>query len=311
MDSPSHSAHAVGRADHGAPHGRLRFATFNVLHGRPMVDGRPVPPAAADEPAEPLSRAVMSLDADVLALQEVDRFQERSGRVDQAGAAARAAGLDEWRYATALHARASGDRGWDLDPTEPGARMYGPRDTGTDAGVPSHGLALLTRLPVRDWRIRRLAPAPLGMPLLVPGRPGLTLVRDRPRAALAAVLEGPRGPFTAVAVHLTFVPGWNVRQLLTVRDWIAGLPLPHVLLGDFNLVGAVPRAVLNAPRTTRSTPPRRWRDTARTPTYPAHRPVVQFDHVLTAGIGAEAAGTAGTVRTAISDHRPLVVELSL
>ncbi|MER5410763.1 endonuclease/exonuclease/phosphatase family protein [Streptomyces sp. NPDC002769] len=225
---------------------RLRFATFNVLHGRSMLDGRPVSPAAGDEPAEPLSRAVMSLDADVLVLQEVDRFQERSGRVDQARAAARAARLDEWRYATALHGRATGDRGRDLDPTEP--RMYGPRDTGTDAGVPSHGLALLTRLPAREWRVRGLAPAPLGMPLLVPGRPGLTLVRDRPRAALAAVLEGPQGPFTAVAVHLTFVPGWNVRQLLEVRDWIADLPLPHVLLGDFNLVGAAPRAVLNAPR---------------------------------------------------------------
>ncbi|MEU1529258.1 hypothetical protein [Streptomyces fagopyri] len=75
----------------------------------------------------------------------------RNGRaqVDQARAAAGAAGHGEWRYATALRGRATGDRGWDLDPTEPGPRMYGPRDTGTDAGVPSHGLALLTRLPVR------------------------------------------------------------------------------------------------------------------------------------------------------------------
>lgn len=112
-------------------------------------------------------------------------------------------------------------------------RVYGPRDAGSATDVPSHGIALLSRFPVRVWRARRLAPAPLGMPLRMAGRPGLTMVRDQPRAALAAVLEGPGGPFTAVAVHLSFVPGWNIRQLLAVRGWIADLPSPHVLLGHF------------------------------------------------------------------------------
>ncbi|MGH1553386.1 endonuclease/exonuclease/phosphatase family protein [Streptomyces sp. L7] len=69
------------------------------------------------------------------------------------------------------------------------------------------------------------------MPLKVAGRTAPVLARDQPRAALAAVLEGPRGPFTAVALHLSFVPGWNIRQLLAVRRWIADLPRPPAAAG--------------------------------------------------------------------------------
>ncbi|MET9410350.1 endonuclease/exonuclease/phosphatase family protein [Streptomyces sp. NPDC002935] len=304
--------------------GRVRFATFNVLHGRPMVDGRPVSVPAAGGPEAPLVRAVASLDADVLALQELDRLQERSGGVDQAAVAAAGSGARHWRYASAFHGTAKAGGGWIPEPSEPGLRVYSPGEADAIGGVPSHGIALLSRLPVQLWRARRLAPAPLPMPLRTPGRRGLTVARDQPRAALAAVLEGPRGPFTVVALHLSFVPGWNIRQLLTVRAWIADLPRPQVVLGDFNLTGVLPRAVLDAPGPTGrrtglrrsrqgNTPPlpRGWRDLARTPTYPAHRPLVQFDHVLATGIEAPTASAAHTPRTAISDHRPLVVDLSL
>jgi endonuclease/exonuclease/phosphatase family metal-dependent hydrolase len=235
--------------------------------------------------------------------------------VDQALLAADLSGMTDWRYAAAVHGRSTPDRGWVLDPAEPGLRVYGPRDAEADGDVPSHGLALLSRLPVRHWAARRLAPAPLGMPLRVAGRPALTMVPDQPRAALAAVLEGRHGPFTAVAVHLSFVPGWNVAQLLAVRDWIAGLPQPHVLLGDFNLIGAIPRVALDAAgllsTALRQAPGRRWRDLARTPTYPAHRPLVQFDHVLATGIDPAAVRAVRTPGTAVSDHRPLMVDLPL
>ncbi|MFJ6833519.1 endonuclease/exonuclease/phosphatase family protein [Streptomyces sp. NPDC091209] len=322
--TPSETAH-----NDPSRSGRVRFATFNVLHGRPMADGRPVSVPAGSGPEAPFVRAVVSLDADVLALQELDRLQERSGGVDQASAAAAGSGAPYWRYASAFHGVAKAAGGWVPEPSEPGLRVYGPGDVGD--GVPSHGIALLSRLPVRHWRARRLSPAPVPMPLRTPGRRGLTASRDQPRAALAAVLEGSRGPFTVVALHLSFVPGWNIRQLLTVRAWIADLPRPQVLLGDFNLPGALPRAVLAAPgpfrgsglqwtRRTRRTrrnrrgdtpPPRGWRDLARTPTYPAHRPLVQLDHVLAIGLSAGAAGAAHTPNTAISDHRPLALELPL
>lgn len=279
----------------------MRFATFNVLHGLPVRDGRPAPFPGGAAAGEPLARAVASLDADVLALQELDRFQERSGRVDQAAAAATASGARDWRYASAVHGRSVPGTGWVRDPAEPGLRVYGPGDAARGNCPPSHGIALATRLPVREWRALRLRPSPVGFPLRVPGVAGLRMTSDQPRCALAAVLEGARGPFTVVAVHLSFVPGWNVGQLVTVRRWIAGLPRPHLLLGDLNLVGPVPALALGGA----------WRALARTRTYPSHRPVVQFDHVLAAGVGRADVRSSGAPVVRVSDHRPLVVDLEL
>ncbi|MFF2041217.1 endonuclease/exonuclease/phosphatase family protein [Kitasatospora sp. NPDC058170] len=321
---------------------QLRIATFNLLHGQPLApDGSPAPyPADA---GGPLAQAVAGLDADVLALQEVDRYQSRSGGTDQAAVAAKAMGAADWRFAAALHGRPAPVAGWVPEPSAPaGIQVYGPGEVG-DGAPPAYGTALLTRLPVRHWRARRFAPAPFGLPLRVAGRRGLTPVPDEPRAALAAVLEGEHGPFTVVAAHLSFVPGWNMAQLAGIRRWISDLPQPYLVLGDFNLIGAVPRTVLGGATALDRTAPRvrvrelraarrarpqlvaerrrrvreprarlqGWYDLARTPTYPSHRPAVQFDHVLAVGVPRTAVGPAQAQRTAVSDHRPLVVTVSL
>ncbi|WP_231873274.1 MULTISPECIES: endonuclease/exonuclease/phosphatase family protein [Kitasatospora] len=296
----------------------VRLATFNVLHGRPVrADGRPA--AAGPEPfgPGPLIAAATALDADVLALQELDRRQDRTGHTDQARAVAEATGATDWRYATALHARAAPGRRWEPDPAEPGLRLYGPPGTGHDGQSPSHGVALITRLPVLAWHAHRLPASPLAAPLPMPGRPGLTVVRDRPRAALAAVLRGRRGPFTAVVLHLSLFPGSNVRQLLAVRRWIADLPRPHLLLGDFNLGGRLPATALRAADLLTpagaGTPggPAGWHDLARARTFPAHRPRLQLDHILASGLPRDHPHTAHYLRLPLSDHRPLVVDLPL
>ncbi|MEU1291276.1 endonuclease/exonuclease/phosphatase family protein [Streptomyces sp. NPDC005840] len=282
----------------------LRCATFNVLHGTGTGDdGRPVAVGPGD-PRAPLATAVADLDADLLALQELDRFQERSGRVDQAAVAAAAMRAVDWRYASAVHGRTVPGQGWVPDPEVSGVRLYGPGDDAGDAGaVASLGIALLSRRPVRAWRTLPLPPAPVPLPLRVAGRARPVLSRDQARAALAAVVEGERGVFTAVALHLSFVPGWNARQLRAVRRWLDGLPRPWLLLGDLNLVGALPRLVLDGPLRSE------WAALARTPTYPAHRPAVQFDHLLATGVGTASVGATGAPRTGISDHRPLTAEL--
>ena len=67
-----------------------------------------------------------------------------------------------------------------------------------------------------------LPAAPIRLPLNVAGR--LTQVADEPRVALAAIVVGPDGRTTVATAHLSFVPGWNVRQLLSVTRWLSTLP---------------------------------------------------------------------------------------
>ena len=292
----------------------MRIATFNVLHGRPVTDpGRP--PLPADDRGNPLAEAVAALGVDVLALQELDRFQPRSGDLDQAALAASAMGAADWRYATAFHGRSIPDVGWVRDSHAPEVSVHGPDDTDQSTRLSSHGIALLSRYPVTSWRMRKFAGAPGGMPLRIVGRRGLTMVRDHARVAIAAVLEGPRGPLTVVATHLSFVPVWNLWQLTAFTKWIADLPRPHLLLGDLNIVGPLPRAVLAGSELAGclTRPGRsfehRWHDLARTATYPAHHPRIQLDRILAAGIPHSAVRAFEAPETPISDHRPLIVDL--
>lgn len=62
----------------------MRAVTFNVQHGRTRA-------GAVDVDA--LARACASFDADVLALQEVDDFVQRTGRIDVAAHVAAATGM--------------------------------------------------------------------------------------------------------------------------------------------------------------------------------------------------------------------------
>ena len=48
---------------------------------------------------------------------------------------------------------------------------------------------------------------------------------------------------TVAATHLSFVPGWNVRQLRQVVRALRALPAPRILLGDLNLPAGPARPV--------------------------------------------------------------------
>ena len=82
---------------------RMRLATFNILHGRSLHDG-------AVE-LERLEQSIRQLDADVLALQEVDLDQPRSAMADLTALAAQAMGAVTHRFVAAI----SGTPGCDLD----------------------------------------------------------------------------------------------------------------------------------------------------------------------------------------------------
>ncbi len=105
----------------------MRLVTCNIWSGR-GADGLVVDP-------ERLGRVLARLDADVLALQEVDRDQDRSGGADLAAVVAQASGALHHRFAPALLG-------------VPDGRWSVPHD-GVDPGGPAYGVATMARSATR------------------------------------------------------------------------------------------------------------------------------------------------------------------
>ena len=146
----------------------MRIATFNLLHGLDVRSKRVDLDAAAE--------AIDKLDADVVAVQEVDRGLDRSGELDQV--AELAARLDRTGvFAPALLG----------DPTLRWIRGPG---ADPDPGGPAYGIGLLSRLPLTAVAISAL---PGGGPGAArPRKPDSKrppiLYRDgEPRAALSLI----------------------------------------------------------------------------------------------------------------------------
>jgi len=253
----------------------MRMATFNILHGRSVHDG-------AVE-LDRLEESVRQLDADVLALQEVDCDQPRSAMADLTAIAAEAMGAVAHRFVAAI----SGT---------PGATWMAA--TGREQpGTAAYGIALLSRFPVQSWQVVRLPRIPVTFPMYLrePGK--VLMVHEEPRASVVAQVDTPLGPMTVGNTHLSFVPRWNRLQLRhLVRD-MRGFPGPRVLMGDLNM-----------------TPPRtgRWaglRALGVGATFPSEQPTRQLDHILTDDRVLRA-DESSAPQLPISDHRALVVDVS-
>ena len=259
---------------------RVRLGTFNLLHGLALREG------SVEQTR--LAESAVTIDADVLGLQEVDRSQERSGRVDQTQVVADALGAKFARFAPAVHGT-PGETKWTPATDDDGEATVGP----------TYGVGLVSRLPVRSWWVKRYPAAPFSLPLLVPseGKPKLIRVPDEPRVALAAVVEGDEGPFTVVTAHLSFVPGYNVRQLRSITRWVARMPQPVFVIGDFNLPGSLPRRLTG------------WTSLATAATYPAYKPKVQLDHILASGLRADQVAAEHVWSLPVSDHSALAVDV--
>ena len=126
---------------------RLRLATFNILHGRNPADDQVDLGTFAD--------AVAGLDADVLALQEVDRNQPRSHGADLTAVAADAMGAVDSRFVAAMSGTA-------------GATWVAA--TGTEQpDAAAYGVALLSRHPVSAWEVVRLPAVRVPVPMRFSG----------------------------------------------------------------------------------------------------------------------------------------------
>jgi endonuclease/exonuclease/phosphatase family metal-dependent hydrolase len=177
----------------------------------------------------------------------------------------------------------------------PGAHWTPAAADDGDGGGPAYGIALLSRLPVTRSSVVPLPALPVRAPVMAPGMHRPILVRDEPRVGLIAEVSG----LAVCATHLSFVPGWNARQLHRLRLALMASPGPRLIVGDLNLpLRAVTRVL------------RGWTPLVRGVTYPATRPRVQFDHVVADDRQLPVA-FATVRRTAISDHRAVVVDLDV
>jgi endonuclease/exonuclease/phosphatase family metal-dependent hydrolase len=253
----------------------MRMATFNILHGRSLHDGVVHP--------DRLVESVKQIDADILALQEVDLDQPRSGMADLTAVAAEAMGAVSHRFVAAI----SGT---------PGATWMAA--TGDEQpGTAAYGIALLSRYPAESWQVLRLPRIPTRFPMYLPGPSRVQIVNEEPRAAMAGQLDTPLGLLTVVNTHLSFVPGWNRVQLRRLVRDMRGFPSPRVLMGDLNMV-----------------PPTvgRWsrlRPLATGLTFPADEPDRQLDHIITDDRGLRVEQCCAPTLS-ISDHRALVVDIA-
>jgi endonuclease/exonuclease/phosphatase family metal-dependent hydrolase len=252
----------------------LQVATWNIFGGRTWDGAR----VDLDLTLATLRR----LDADVVALQEVDRDLPRSGRVDQARVLAEALGMSFW-FAPALLGTPGtpGGRGGPGDPegVDPGA---------DDPGGPAYGIALLSRLPLGQVELVRL---PRGGD-------------EEPRVAqVAEVAVGDRR-LTVTGTHLSFMPRSGVAQLRTLLRRLGGRGGRRLLLGDLNLNWPLVRVVALPG----------WRPLVRGGTFPnrppgSRRPRVQLDHVLADGPGRPLPSRARVVSGPASDHLAVGVDL--
>jgi endonuclease/exonuclease/phosphatase family metal-dependent hydrolase len=241
----------------------MRMATFNILHGRGSDND--------DVDVDRLADCVRKLDADVLALQEVDCDQPRSAMADLTAVAAEAMGAVSHRFVAAI----SGT---------PGATWMAA--TGQEQpGTTSYGIALLSRFEATTWQVVRLPRIPV------------KFIDDEPRAAVLARLDTELGPLTVANTHLSFVPGWNRVQLRRLFRDLCGLPGPRVLMGDLNMSPPTPERLT------------RLRPLVTALTFPLDAPDRQLDHILTDDTQL-VADTYSAPTLSISDHRPLIIDVS-
>lgn len=270
----------------------IRLLSFNLQHGRPG-DGARLDPAtapladsdiadagAAREVLAALADQIRDIDPDVIALQEVDLGQRRSGRLNQTAVLADLLGWDGHRFAATYAGPVVGLRRRPRRSALTGRAddVLGPLRALLGAGPAGFGNALLTRLPVRAWRVARLGRGPAVLTRRGGGRAldprSYALSTSTMRNMIAAQIDpvdgaGGPGGLAVASTHLATRTGTAAAQLAAAWAALAALPGSHALAGDLNL-----HAELLAPLGIA-------RDLGEGATYPSGAPARRIDHILT------------------------------
>lgn len=287
----------------------MRLLTLNLQHAAPNASAGDLTEADISRPAgarrvlEVLAAQIAELGPDVITLQEVDQRQPRSGRLDQTAVLAEALGWPHQRFAATYAGTVGGLRRRPLASalTGPADDVAGPLLALAGREPAGFGNAVLSRLPVTSWHVRRLG---RGVPTIVRrhGAPlGHKVFTASHRLMLAATLapassavgepvgpgpdphgtraaDGRRGapsilatwePTSVATVHLA-THGPTARRQLPDAWWaLASLPGAHVLAGDLNMRPDALAATGLA------------RAVGAGATFPATGPDHRIDHVLT------------------------------
>jgi len=245
------------------PAGLLRVLVYNIHAGKD---------AAGADNLERVAALVRESGADVVLLQEVDRFTTRSGRTDQIAELARLTG----------HYAAFGKT--------------------LDYQGGEYGIALLSRWPIAADSLVRLPVRP------AQERAGGSY---EPRGALHATVARPSGAVHVVNTHLDASGDDRYRrqEIATVLDLAGRLREGGGLVvfgGDLN---ALPEsAVLDSVRAAGWRDAWAGCGAGDGFTYPAHAPVRRIDYlILPAGLRCD---SAAVLETDASDHRPVLLVLT-
>ena len=260
-----------------------------------------IPPNPAGPSAPALQRAIAEIASDVIAVQEVDYLLPRTNDTNQIGEIATAMSATDWAFAPSVIGT-PGEKWRKLDDRDP--NYVSNSSIGDLAG--SYGIAIASTIPVIKWQRLELGRSVIGMPLVVPAEsetgssPKIRAiyVRDEPRVALAATLQN---GFTVINTHLSFVPGVNLNQLNKLKRWAQQIAretntIP-IILGDLNLPKGIPALAS------------KWKSLVNQNTYPSWGAKIQFDYILADDLSGYQVTDRKTVKTGVSDHLPLRIEL--
>ena len=248
--------------------------------------------------AEATAKITEELAPDLVGVQECDYWLERSGNANQIADIATSISAPYFAFAPCIIGT----------PGEKWRKLQGGNQriiTNVDDAKKfegSYGIGIASKVEVLQWHRLDLGNSPIGAPLLIPGDesgPGKMrpiYIRDEPRVALAATLAN---GYTVINTHLSFVPGFNFRQLRKLKRWAAELEKATdtiaIIIGDLNLPKNLP--VVGS----------QWKSLVTQATYPSWGAKIQFDYIL-----SKAPVTSQhlpTVLTGVSDHLPLSVEI--